>query len=84
MSIHLVELRRSTASNLLSAQLHELGLQVIELLLKLLLVLSPERRGLDFAGRLRAQLLVCIFGALTRRHVVERCRRTILTDVPVG
>lgn len=55
--VHLVELRGSAASNLLCAQLHQLGLQVIELLLELVLVLAPKRRGLDFSGGLHPGVL---------------------------
>jgi hypothetical protein len=36
----------------LDAQLTQLGLQLAQLLLQVLLVLGPQRTGLDFSGRL--------------------------------
>ena len=48
---HLCELRRGTTSDLLSAQLTQLGLKVHELFSQIFLALAPKRAGLDF-GRL--------------------------------
>ena len=42
-----------TTGDLLCSQLHELLLQLVELLLQILLVLAPKLGGLDLAGRLR-------------------------------
>lgn len=50
--VHLVQLALSTTGDLLSPELDELLLQLIALLLQLLLVLAPELRSLDLAGRL--------------------------------
>lgn len=50
--VHLVELGLRTAGNLLCPQLHQLALELVELLLQLLLVLAPELGGLDLAGGL--------------------------------
>lgn len=52
---HLGELGRSTTSNLLGAELDQLGLQLIKLLLEILLVLSPKLGSLDLAGRLQTE-----------------------------
>lgn len=54
---HLGELRCVPAGNLLCAQLNELALQIIELLSEVLLVLRPELGGLNFACRLREELV---------------------------
>ena len=51
-NVHLVELRLCTSCDLLRPQLNELGLEVFQLLLELILVLAPELRCLDFSGRL--------------------------------
>lgn len=48
---HSVGLGRSTAGDLLDAELVELGLQLLELLGEVLLVLAPELSSLDL-GRL--------------------------------
>lgn len=48
---HSLSLGRSTAGDLLNAELVQLGLQLIELLGELLLVLAPELTSLDL-GRL--------------------------------
>lgn len=50
--VHLGELGRSTASDLLGAETDELSLQVIELLLEVLLALAQELAGLNLSGRL--------------------------------
>lgn len=50
--VHLRELAARTTSDFLCPQLHELGLEVLELLLEVFLVLAPELGGSDFAGRL--------------------------------
>lgn len=49
---HLVQFALRTAGNLLCPQLHELLLLLLELLAQVLLVLAPELRGLNLAGRL--------------------------------
>ena len=59
---HLCELGCGTAGDLLDAQLAQFGLQLTELLLQVLLVLGPQRTGLDFSGRLsRCMLAFHIF-----------------------
>ena len=51
--VHSGQLRLGAAGDLLCSQLHELRLELIELLLQVVLVLSPERSDLDFGcGRL--------------------------------
>ncbi len=49
-AIHSGQLRLRAAGNLLCAQLHELLLQIIQLLPQFILVLAPKLCGLDFAG----------------------------------
>jgi len=49
--VDLCELGCRTAGDLLDAQLTQLGLQLAQLLLQVLLVLGPQRTGLDFSGR---------------------------------
>lgn len=49
---HLVQFALRPAGNLLCPQLHELLLLLLELLAQVLLVLAPELRGLNLAGRL--------------------------------
>ena len=49
---HLCELRRRSAGNLLCAQLPQLGLQLAQLLVEVVLALGPELASLDFTGRL--------------------------------
>ena len=68
--IHFVQFRLSTTRNLLRPQLHELLLEVIELLLQFILVLAPELRGLDFAGRLQN---LCQF--LSNNSTASECHR---------
>jgi hypothetical protein len=51
-NVHLGELSSGATSDLLSAQLAELSLELTELLLQVILALSPEGTGLDFSGRL--------------------------------
>jgi len=53
---HLCELGCGTAGDLLDAQLAQFGLQLAELLLQVLLVLGPQRTGLDFSGLSRCML----------------------------
>lgn len=50
--VHLAELGLGTTSDLLGAQLHELLLQLIQLLLEVLFVLAPKLGSLDLARRL--------------------------------
>ena len=50
--VHLCELRRCTAGNLLCSELNELLLEFLELLLEIVLVLAPELGRLDLSGRL--------------------------------
>lgn len=57
---HSVGLGRSTAGDLLDAELVELGLQLLELLGEVLLVLAPELTSLDL-GRLET-VSACISG----------------------
>jgi hypothetical protein len=47
------ELALGTTGDLLGAELNQLGLQLLELSLELILVLAPELAGLDLSGRLR-------------------------------
>jgi hypothetical protein len=49
---HLGELGGGSTRNLLGAELTKLSLELSELLLEVLLVLAPERAGLNFCGRL--------------------------------
>jgi hypothetical protein len=49
---HLGELGSVATSDLLGAELAELSLELAELLLQVLLGLSPEGSSLDFSGRL--------------------------------
>ena len=70
------------------AQLAQLGLQITELLLQVLLVLGPERTGLDFSGRLSRCMLASyrIFmpehqnGILT---IVNECREAVVEMVVI-
>jgi hypothetical protein len=50
--VHSGELALGTTGNLLSAELDQLGLQLLELSLELILVLAPELASLDLSGRL--------------------------------
>jgi len=52
MNVHLGQLALRATRNLLCPELDKLLLQFIELLPQLLLVLAPELRCLNFAGRL--------------------------------
>jgi hypothetical protein len=51
--VHSGELALGTTGNLLGAELDQLGLQLLELSLELILVLAPELASLDLSGRLR-------------------------------
>lgn len=51
--VHSGELALGTTGDLLGAELNQLGLQLLELSLELILVLAPELAGLDLSGRLR-------------------------------
>lgn len=57
---HPVGLARSTAGDLLDAELVKLGLQLLELLGELLLVLAPELTSLDL-GRLEKKVKQSVF-----------------------
>lgn len=59
--VHSGELALGTTGNLLGAELDQLGLQLLELSLELILVLAPELASLDLSGRLR-----CIPSAFRR------------------
>lgn len=50
VSVHSGQLARATTSNLLHSQRAQLGLEVIELPLQVVLVLSPKVLGLDSGG----------------------------------
>jgi hypothetical protein len=50
---HSLSLRRGTGSDLLDTELGELGLQLLELLGKVFLALSPELTSLDLGCRLK-------------------------------
>lgn len=50
---HSLSLRRGTGSDLLDTELGELGLQLLELLGKFFLALSPELTSLDLGCRLK-------------------------------
>lgn len=50
---HLGEFRRGTAGDLLHTQLAELGLELIELLLEVVLGLGPELAGAELVRRLQ-------------------------------
>jgi hypothetical protein len=52
IDVHLCKLGRSTAGDLLDTKLAQLGFQLIQLLEQVVLALSPELAGLDFACRL--------------------------------
>jgi hypothetical protein len=77
---HSVGFRRSTAGDLLDAELVELGLQLLELLGEVLLVLAPELTSLDL-GRLET-VSACILSNCSERKTyhggvlcVLGCRR---------
>lgn len=55
MNAHSLKLGRSTTSNLLDAELAQLGLQFLQLLGELILALSPELTGLDLGCRLEIE-----------------------------
>lgn len=57
---HSGELGSRSSSNLLSAQLTELSLELSKLLLQIILALSPKGTGLDFGGRLYNNSLASI------------------------
>lgn len=50
-------LRGTATGNLLNTQLIQLGLQLLQLLRELILVLAPKLAGLDFRCRLRERML---------------------------
>jgi hypothetical protein len=58
--VHSGELALRATGNLLSAELDELGLQLLQLSLELILVLAPELGSLDLGGRLRIGISVSI------------------------
>jgi hypothetical protein len=68
---HSVGLGRSTAGDLLDAELVELGLQLLELLGEVLLVLAPELTSLDL-GRLET-VSACILSDSERKHTMVAC-----------
>lgn len=78
--IHFVQLALRTTSNLLCPELDELLLQVVELLPQLLLVLPPELRRLDFAGRLCE---IAIVSNLSVHRSYQIYHLTILRECPV-
>jgi hypothetical protein len=53
LNAHSLSLRRGTGSDLLDTELGELGLQLLELLGKVFLALSPELTSLDLGCRLK-------------------------------
>lgn len=59
-------------SNLLDAELTELGLELSELLCQIILVLAPERASLNLSGRLFNLSATCPFRAVVLRQVCYR------------
>ena len=60
-NVHPLKLGRSATSNLLDTKPSELSLQLIQLLGKIILALSPELTGFDLVCRLERNNIVRIF-----------------------
>jgi hypothetical protein len=69
---HSVGLGRSSAGDLLDAELVELGLQLLELLGEVLLVLAPELTSLDL-GRLETVSACTLSDRSERKHTMVAC-----------
>ena len=74
-NVHSSQFRRGTAGNFLDAELTQLGLELVELFLQVVLVLPPELAGLDFC-------VVRLFPQFVSFSCAQRTRAVRLGAVP--